>query len=79
MQSTSLDKRKIKFLLLEAVHESAVEALRNEGYENIEYLKTSLSEDELVEKIKDVHFVSACLPRRKNCKRSAVSVSAQIR
>ena len=57
MQSTSLDKRKIKFLLLEAVHESAVEALRNEGYENIEYLKTSLSEDELVEKIKDVHFV----------------------
>ena len=57
MQSTSLDKRKIKFLLLEAVHESAVEALKNEGYENIEYLKTSLSEDELVEKIKDVHFV----------------------
>ena len=44
MQSTSLDKRKIKFLLLEAVHESAVEALRNEGYENIEYLKTSLSD-----------------------------------
>ena len=57
MQSTSLDKRKIKFLLLEAVHESAVEALKNEGYENIEYLKTSLSEDELVEKIADVHFV----------------------
>ena len=57
MQSTSLDKRKIKFLLLEAVHESAVEALKNEGYENIEYLKTSLSEDELVERIKDVHFV----------------------
>ena len=57
MQSTSLDKRKIKFLLLEAVHERAVEALRNEGYENIEYLKTSLSEDELIEKIKDVHFV----------------------
>ena len=57
MSSTSLDKRKIKFLLLEAVHESALETLRKEGYENIEYLKTSLSEDELVEKIKDVHFV----------------------
>ena len=57
MSSTSLDKRKIKFLLLEAVHESALETLHKEGYENIEYLKTSLSEDELVEKIKDVHFV----------------------
>ena len=57
MPSTSLDKRKIKFLLLEAVHESAVETLRKEGYENIETLKTSLSEDDLVEKIKDVHFV----------------------
>lgn len=57
MGKKSLDKSKIKFLLLEGVHQSAIEALHAAGYENIEYLKTALSEDELIEKIKDAHFV----------------------
>ena len=57
MGKKSLDKSKIKFLLLEGVHQSAVETLHAAGYENIEYLKTALSEDELIEKIKDAHFV----------------------
>jgi D-3-phosphoglycerate dehydrogenase / 2-oxoglutarate reductase len=57
MKPTSLDKSKIRFLLLEGVHQSAVKTLNDAGYTNIEYLKTSLSEDELVEKIKDVHFI----------------------
>lgn len=57
MKPTSLDKSKIRFLLLEGVHQSAVKTLNDAGYTNIEYLKTSLSEDELVDKIKDVHFV----------------------
>ena len=35
--STSLDKSKIKILLLEGVHESAVETLRADGYSDIEY------------------------------------------
>ena len=56
-QSTSLEKSKIKFLLLEAVHQSALDTLHRAGYQNIEYLKTSLSEGELIERITNVHFV----------------------
>lgn len=57
VKTTSLDKSKIKFLLLEGVHQSAVDTLNTEGYTNVEYLKTSLPEDELIERIKDAHFV----------------------
>lgn len=57
MQPTSLDKRKIKFLLLEGIHPNAVSALNRAGYENIESLKTSLEGDELLDKIADAHFV----------------------
>jgi len=35
-QSTSLEKSKIKFLLLEAVHQSALDTLQRAGYENVE-------------------------------------------
>lgn len=54
---TSLNKHKIKFLLLEGVHESAVETLKKSGYTNIDYIKTALPEEELIERIKDVHFL----------------------
>jgi D-3-phosphoglycerate dehydrogenase len=57
MSKVSLPKEKIKILLLEGVHQSAVETLENNGYFNIEYLKTSLPEDELLEKVQDVHFI----------------------
>ncbi|NVK26277.1 MAG: phosphoglycerate dehydrogenase [Gammaproteobacteria bacterium] len=57
MSNVSLAKDKIKILLLEGLHQSSVETLKKEGYSNIEYLKTSLPEDELIEKIKDAHFV----------------------
>ncbi|WP_137166181.1 phosphoglycerate dehydrogenase [Salinimonas lutimaris] len=57
MSKVSLPKEKIRILLLEGVHKSAVETLENNGYSNIEYLKTSLPEEELIEKIKDVHFI----------------------
>ncbi|WP_417614676.1 phosphoglycerate dehydrogenase [Oceanisphaera sp.] len=57
MANHSLDKEKIKVLLLEGVHPGAVEMFKNAGYSNIDYLKTSLAEDELKERIKDVHFV----------------------
>ncbi|MEH8076652.1 phosphoglycerate dehydrogenase [Gallibacterium anatis] len=53
----SLDKAKIKFLLLEGVHESALEVLHNAGYSNIEYHKKALDEEELIEAIKDAHFI----------------------
>ena len=57
MKNYSLPKDKIKILLLEGLHQSAVQTFKNQGYSNIEYLKTSLSEEELIEKIKDVHFI----------------------
>lgn len=57
MSNTSLEKAKIKILLLEGVHQSAVEALNAAGYENIEYHKTALPEDELIDKIADAHFI----------------------
>lgn len=57
MSNTSLDKSKIKFLLLEGVHQSALDTLHAAGYSNIVYLKTSLPDDELKEQIKDAHFV----------------------
>jgi D-3-phosphoglycerate dehydrogenase len=57
MSNNSLAKEKIKILLLEGVHQSALEELKSKGYSNIEYLKTSLSEDELIKKIASVHFI----------------------
>lgn len=57
MNPTSFEKSKIKFLLLEGVHQSALETLAKAGYENVEYLRTSLSEEELHEKIANVHFL----------------------
>ncbi|MEH6548682.1 MAG: phosphoglycerate dehydrogenase [Pseudomonadales bacterium] len=57
MIKTSLDKSKIKFLLLEGLHPSSVTSLEGAGYTNIEYVKTALNEDELIERIADVHFV----------------------
>ncbi|HDR1051813.1 phosphoglycerate dehydrogenase [Pasteurella multocida] len=53
----SLDKSKIKFLLLEGVHQTALEVLQNAGYTNIEYHEKALDDDELKEAIKDAHFV----------------------
>ena len=57
MNKNSLAKDKIKILLLEGVHPSAVKEFNAKGYTNIEYLKTSLAESELIEKITDVHFI----------------------
>ena len=57
MARTSLDKSKIKILLLEGVHQTAVDTFRDAGYDNIEYLTTSLSEKDLIEKIADAHFI----------------------
>lgn len=57
MSKVSLPKDKIKILLLEGVSKSALDTLQSNGYSNIEYLKTSLPEDELIEKVKDVHFI----------------------
>jgi D-3-phosphoglycerate dehydrogenase len=57
MSETSLEKSKIRILLLEGVHQSALDTLNAAGYTNIEYLTHSLGEEELIEKIADAHFI----------------------
>lgn len=57
MTKVSLDKSKIKFLLLEGVHQNAIDVLHEAGYTNIEYHKKALEPEELKEAIKDAHFV----------------------
>ncbi len=57
MTKVSLEKDKIKILLLEGIHPSSVEVLESAGYCNIKYHKGSLSDEELKEAIKDVHFI----------------------
>lgn len=53
----SLEKDKIRFLLLEGLHENAAKVLQAAGYNNIESLSHALDQDELIEKLKDAHFV----------------------
>lgn len=57
MTKVSLPKEKIKILLLEGLHPSTLETLQANGYSNIETLTTSLTEEELIKKIKNVHFI----------------------
>lgn len=56
-QQLSLQKDKIRFLLLEGVHQNALDVLNAAGYSNIDYRKTALDEDALIEAIKDAHFI----------------------
>ena len=53
----SLDKSKLKFLLLEGIHPSAVEALNRDGYHHLETHAQALAGDELSAAIHDAHFV----------------------
>ena len=55
--TTSLDKAKIKFLLLEGIHPNAVEVLKQAGYTNVELLPGALEGDALKAKLADAHFV----------------------
>ncbi|WP_374296475.1 phosphoglycerate dehydrogenase [Acinetobacter sp.] len=57
MSQLSLPKDKIRFLLLEGVHQNAIDTLNAAGYTNIDYRKTALEGDELKEAIQDAHFV----------------------
>ncbi|GMM43725.1 phosphoglycerate dehydrogenase [Pichia kluyveri] len=46
----------VKILLLENVNQTALDIFGQQGYQ-VEFLKTSLPEEELIEKIKDVHAI----------------------
>ncbi len=54
---TSFPKDKIKILLLEGLHQSAVDTLNKAGYTNIDYHKRSMPEDELIETMQGAHVV----------------------
>ena len=54
---TSFPKEKIKILLLEGVHPSAIKLLRDKGFTSIEAIEKSLPEKELISKIKDIHLL----------------------
>ena len=53
----SFAKDRVRILLLEGIHPSAVDTFRAAGYNNVELLPTALNEDDLIEKIKGVHFL----------------------
>ena len=57
MALQSLEKSKIKFLLLEGVHPSARATLQQSGYSNIEEHKKALPLEELKVAIANTHFV----------------------
>ncbi|HMF30149.1 MAG TPA: phosphoglycerate dehydrogenase [Candidatus Lokiarchaeia archaeon] len=50
-------KDEMRILLLEGIHNSAIENLHRAGYHNIQIEKKALPEDELVEIIPDVHVL----------------------
>ena len=57
MNPLSLEKSKIRFLMLEGMHQNALNVLNSQGYSNIEYLKSALDEAALIEKVRDIHFL----------------------
>ena len=57
MRKLSLSKDKIRVLLLEGVHASAVEHLTDSGYTSIEELPRALAEKDLIERVRGVHIL----------------------
>jgi D-3-phosphoglycerate dehydrogenase len=57
VRKTSFDKSRIKVLLLEGVHPSAVENLRNAGYTNVTALAHALQGSDLADALHDVHML----------------------
>lgn len=54
---TSLDKKKIKVVLLEGIHGSAAESFASDGYATVVRHDKALPEDELAEILADAHLV----------------------
>ncbi len=56
-QQLSVPKKKLKFVLLEGIHPSAVDALRQDGYTQVVTSPKALEGDALIEHISDAHFL----------------------
>ncbi|MFT4693517.1 MAG: D-3-phosphoglycerate dehydrogenase [Francisella sp.] len=57
MNKLSLNKKKIPILLLEGIHNNALESFKAAGYENIDLLSTALEGQELIDKLKNYKMV----------------------
>jgi D-3-phosphoglycerate dehydrogenase len=57
LEKLSLPKTKIKVLLLENIHKSAVELFKRHGYSNVESVREALDAEELKAHLKDVHIL----------------------
>jgi D-3-phosphoglycerate dehydrogenase len=57
MNSTSLEKSRIRVLLLEGIDRSALDAFQSDGYTDIEFHEKSLPEDKLIEAISGAYLI----------------------
>jgi D-3-phosphoglycerate dehydrogenase len=57
MKKYSLDKSRIKVLLLEGVHDNAPDYFRENGYTDIECIKEALTDAELEAKLQQTHII----------------------
>ena len=69
MSATSLDKSKIKILLLEGIHPGAVDAFRADGYTGVEVHPKALAPAVLAASLRDAYFVGI---------RSATRLTAEL-
>jgi D-3-phosphoglycerate dehydrogenase len=56
-EKTSLDKNKIRILLVEGIDPGALQMLRDDGYNDIEYHRKPLPKPQLLESIRDAYFI----------------------
>jgi D-3-phosphoglycerate dehydrogenase len=56
-KTTSYPKDKIKILFLENISETAIRTFRDAGYTDIKKVSGALSEDQLIQEIKNVHLI----------------------
>ena len=69
MPDTSFAKNKMKVVLLEGIHSSALEAFKADGYTDVDCFDKSMPEAELIEAVRDAHLAGI---------RSATQLSAKV-
>ena len=81
-KTTSYPKEQSNILFLENISDAAVKHFKESGYASVRKLGGALSEDQLINEIKDVHLLGIrsktqitpkVLAAAKNCKPSAAS------
>ncbi|MGD0583954.1 MAG: phosphoglycerate dehydrogenase [Bacteroidales bacterium] len=76
MKKYSLDKSKIKVLLLESIHENAVRYFTDNGYTDIECLREALSGKELEEKLQQTHIIG--IRSRTELRRDILNIAPKL-